>query len=61
MTQEKAQAFVDAAKLTLYQNDRGTLKFLSQDGYALLSLEHRLVTAVPQKWRKRYDKFLKEE
>ena len=61
MTQEKAQAFVDGAKLTLYQENRGTLKFLSQDGYALLSLEHRLVTAVPQKWRKRYDKYLKEE
>ena len=49
------------AKLTLYQADRKTLKFLADSGYAVLNLENELVTAVPQKWRKKYDKYLKKE
>ena len=58
MTLEKAQSFVDHAKLTLYQTDRRTLKFMAEDGYALLNFDHDLVTAVPQKWRKKYDQYL---
>lgn len=61
MTVETAQGFVDGAKLTLYQADRKTLKFLADGGYAVLNLENELVTAVPQKWRKKYDKYLKKE
>lgn len=61
MTVETAQGFVDGAKLTLYQADRKTLKFLADSGYAVLNLENELVTAVPQKWRKKYDKYLKKE
>ena len=49
MTQEQAQTFVDSAKLTLYQQDRKNLKFLAQNGYSILNLNHELVTAVPQK------------
>lgn len=60
MTVETAQGFVDGAKLTLYQADRKTLKFLADSGYAVLNLENELVTAVPQKWRKKYDKYLKK-
>ena len=60
MTVEKAQEFVDFAKLTIYQQERETLKFLAQEGYAVLNFDHHLVTAVPQKWRKKYDKFLQE-
>lgn len=58
MTLEKAQEFVDSAKLTIYQQERETLKFLAQEGYAVLNFDHDLVTAVPQKWRKKYDKYL---
>lgn len=60
MTQEAAQGFVDQAKLTLYQIDRRNLKFLAEGGYAVLNFEHKLVTAVPQKWRHKYDKYLEE-
>ena len=55
-----AQGFVDQAKLTLYQIDRRNLKFLAEGGYAVLNFEHKLVTAVPQKWRHKYDKYLEE-
>ena len=61
MTVETAQGFVDGAKLTLYQADRKTLKFLADSGYAVLNFENELVTAVPQKWREKYDKYLKKE
>lgn len=60
MTVEEAQKYVDNAKLTLLQWDRKTIKFLSDNGYAVLNVENKLVTAVPQKWRKKYDKYLKE-
>lgn len=58
MTQEQAQAFVDSAKLTLYQQDKSTLKFMAQNGYAVLNFKNELVTAVPQKWRKKYDPYV---
>lgn len=61
MTIEEAQKFVDNAKLTLLQWDRKTIKFLSDNGYAVINTKNELVTAVPQKWRKKYDKHLKEE
>ena len=60
MTVEKAQEFINTAKLTLYQEDRTTLKFLAEEGYAVLNFDHQLVTAVPQKWRKKFDKYLQE-
>ena len=47
--------------MTLFQWDRRTIKFLSDNGYAVLNTRKELVTAVPQKWRKKYDKYLKEE
>ena len=60
MTIEKAQEFVNASILTIYQLERETLKFLAQEGYAVLNFDNELVTAVPQKWRKKYDKYLQE-
>lgn len=60
MTIQKAQEFVDTAKLTLYQQDRENMKFLAQEGYTILNLDHELVTAVPQRWRKKYDKYIQE-
>lgn len=58
MTLEKAQEFVDNSKLILYQVNNDTLKFLADNGYAILNFNHKLVTAVPQKWRKKYDKYI---
>lgn len=60
MTVERAQSFVNNAKLTLYQPESQTLKFMAEDGYAVLSFKHKLVTAVPQKWRKKYNNYLEE-
>lgn len=59
MTAEKAQSFIDNAKLAVYNTDKQTIKFLAQDGYAVLNFNRELVTAVPQKWRKKFDTYLK--
>lgn len=58
MTIEQAQIFVDRAKLTLFQVGSNSLKFLAEEGYAALNFESILITAVPQKWRKKYDKYI---
>ena len=58
MTIERAQEIVDNAMLTLYQIDRENIKFLAQEGYAILNLRNELVTAVPQRWRKKYNKYI---
>lgn len=58
MTIDKAQEFVNQARLVLFQQDRDTIKFIAEAGYAVLNYDHKLVTAVPQKWRKKYDKYL---
>lgn len=58
MTIEKAQEFVDGALLTVFRPKDSSLKFLSLDGYAALNFDHELITAVPQKWRKKYDQYL---
>ncbi|WP_051196308.1 minor capsid protein [Clostridium cadaveris] len=60
MTKEKAQEFVNNAKVVLYDKDRETIKFISDVGYAVLNFDNELVTAVPQKWRKKYEKFIRE-
>lgn len=58
MTIDAAQTIANNAKLVVYQSDRKTLKFFSENGYAVINLDNELVTAVPQKWRKKYDKYL---
>ena len=61
MTTETAQSFIDNAKLVVYDSERKTVKFMAEDGYSVLNLNNRLVTAVPQKWRKKYDKYVKRK
>lgn len=61
MTTEKAKEFIDNAKLVIFDSQRQTIKFMSQDGYSVLNFDNILVTAVPQKWRNKYNKYLKEE
>ena len=58
MTIERAQHFVDNAKLTLFQEGNSALKFIANDGYTVLNFSGELITAVPQKWRRKYDQYL---
>ena len=60
MTIENAQKFIDNAKIVIYESNRKTVKFISKDGYSALNLRNELVTAVPQKWRNKYNKYIKE-
>ena len=60
MPLEMGQSFVDNGKLT-YQIDRKNLKFLADHGYVVLNMDHEMVTAVPQKWRQKYDKYVEGE
>ncbi len=55
---EKSQAIIDHNKLVIYQPEKVTLKFLADDGYAVLSLSNELVTAVPEKLRSKYKRYL---
>lgn len=61
MTTERAQNFVNNSKLVLYRKSNHTFKYLSQNGYSVLNEKDELVTAVPQKWRKKYDNYLEKE
>ena len=55
---EVAQGIIDNSKLTLYQSDRQLLKFLSDNGYVMLNMKKEIVTAVPEKLRKKYRDYL---
>lgn len=55
---EAAQSIIDNSKLTLYQTDRQTLKFLADNGYVMLNTKREVVTTVPEKLRKKYRVYL---
>lgn len=61
LTIEECQRVVASAKLTLYDRTRDTLKFINDDAYVVLNFDGDIVTAVPQKWRKKYDKYLEDK
>ena len=61
LTKEAAQSIINNNKLVLYQTDRKTLKFLSENGYVILNLDNEIVTAVPEKLRKKYRTYLGED
>ncbi len=58
LTLEAAQNIINRSKMILYQTDKQTFKFISDDGYAILGTERQLVTAVPEKLRKKYRDYL---
>ena len=58
LTIEASQSIINNSRLVLYQTDRNTLKFLSEDGYVVLSMDGNIVTAVPEKMRKKYRDYL---
>lgn len=55
---DAAQGIIDNNKLTLYQSDRQLLKFLSDSGYVMLNMKKEVVTAVPERLRKKYRDYL---
>lgn len=55
---DAAQNIIDNSRLTLYQTDRQTLKFLADNGYVMLNTKKEIVTVVPEKLRKKYRDYL---
>lgn len=58
LTVEEAQDIIKNSILVLYQTDKKTLKFLADNGYTVLSMQGKIVTAVPEKLRKKYRNYL---
>ena len=58
LTIESSQRIINNSRLVLYQTDRNTLKFLADNGYVVLSADGKIVTAVPEKLRKKYRDYL---
>lgn len=58
LTVAAAQSIINNSKLVLYQSDRETLKFLSDNGYVILNMSNEIVTAVPEKLRGKYKRYL---
>ena len=54
-------AYTSTHSPTTFQLDRNTIKFLSDKGYAVLNFDNELVTAVPQKWRNKYNAYLESK
>ena len=58
LTVEAVQGIINSSKLVLYQPSNSTLKFLADSGYAVLNMQGKIVTAVPEKLRKKYQDYL---
>lgn len=58
LTIEASQSIINNSRLVLYQTDRNTLKFLADSGYVVLSVDGKIVTAVPEKLRKKHRDYL---
>ncbi len=61
LTVDVAQDIINNNRLVLYQTDRQTLKFLSDDGYALLNISKQLITVVPEKLRNKYKNYIEDK
>lgn len=55
---EKAQDIINNSRLTLYQTDKRSLKFIADKGYVVINMKSEIVTAVPEKMRNKYKKYL---
>lgn len=58
LTLDAAQSIIDDSVLTLYQANRGTLKFIADSGYVVLNMKKEVATAVPENLRNKYKKYL---
>lgn len=53
-----AQSIITNKRLSLYQSNRGTIKFLADQGYAVINMKKEVITIVPEKLRKKYRDYL---
>lgn len=53
-----AQSIITNKRLSLYQSNRGTIKFLADQGYAVINTKKEVITIVPEKLRKKYRDYL---
>lgn len=58
LTVDEAQSIIRESKLSLWQPQNQTIKFLADNGYVVINLKKKLVTAVPEKLRKKYRDYL---
>lgn len=58
LTIEAVQGIINSSKIVLYQPSNNTLKFLADNGYAVLNMQGKIVTAVPERLRKKYRDYL---
>lgn len=58
---DTAQDIINNSRITLYQTDRQTLKFLADNGYVMLNTKNEIVTVVPEKLRKKYRDYLERK
>lgn len=58
LTIEAAQIIINNSKIVLYQPNKQALKFLADNGYVVLNMKKKIVTAVPEKLRKKYKEYL---
>lgn len=58
---DAAQDIINNSRITLYQTDRQTLKFLADNGYVMLNTKNEIVTVVPEKLRKKYRDYLERK
>lgn len=55
---DAAQNIINSSRLTLYQADKSAIKFISDDGYTVINVKKEVITAVPEKIRKKYRDYL---
>lgn len=55
---EAAQGIIDNSRLTLYQTNNETIKFLADNGYTVINVKKEVITVVPEKLRKKYRDYL---
>lgn len=58
LTVEVAQSIINNNRLVIYQTDKKSLKFLADNGYVVLGMRKQIITAVPEKLRKKYRDYL---
>ena len=61
LTIEATQEIINYNKIVLWQPQNKTLKFISDQGYAAVNLYRKVVTAVPERFRKKYKNYLERK
>lgn len=61
LTINAAQDIINNSRLVIYQTDKKTLKFLADNGYVVLGLKKQIITAVPERLRRKYRDYLEDK